>query len=78
MTFNPNKHRLVPKHSKLSDKEKAKLLEDYGITVKELPKILINDVALEGLDANEADIIKVTRHSITAGETVYYRSVING
>ena len=38
--FKVEDHKLVPKHTKLSEAETKKLLEAYQITIKELPKIL--------------------------------------
>ena len=72
------KHILVPVHKKISEKEKAELLKKYNITLKELPKILINDSAISDLDAKEGDVIKITRKSHTAGEIAYYRGVTSG
>ncbi|MDO8660975.1 MAG: DNA-directed RNA polymerase subunit RpoH/Rpb5 C-terminal domain-containing protein, partial [Candidatus Woesearchaeota archaeon] len=43
----------------------------------ELPRILAKDPALEGLDAKEGDLIKITRKSMTAGEALFYRRVVN-
>jgi len=71
-------HNLVPAHKKLSEKEKAELLKRYNVTIKELPKILITDPAIAGLDVAEGDVIKVVRKSPTSGETFYYRGVIRG
>lgn len=67
---------LVPKHAKLNDKEKKDLLVKHAIAVNDLPKIKINDPALDGLDANEWDIIKITRKQINSGETFFYRRVV--
>ena len=72
------KHKLVPMHKKLSEKERNEVLKRYNITIKELPKILSSDPALEGMDAHEGDIIKVQRKSSTAGDISYYRGVIRG
>jgi len=71
-------HFLVPVHKKLSEKEKADLLKKYNVTLKELPKILAGDPAIQGLDVKEGDIVKIIRKSHTAGEAFYYRGVING
>jgi len=76
--INITPHYLVPKQTKLNESETKKLLENYNITVKELPKILITDPALDNLDVKPGDIIKIHRMSGTAGETTYYRGVING
>ncbi len=76
--FDPAKHQLVPKHSKISEKEKKELLEKYNITFKELPKILITDPLVQRLKLEPGDVIKIERSSLTAGKTVYYRGVIIG
>ena len=39
---------------------------------------MISDKALEDLDVRPGDIIKITRKSPTAGESVYYRYVVEG
>jgi len=70
-------HVLMPKHEKLSEKEKQELFEKYNISLKELPKIKKDDSAIASLNANAGDIIKITRTSPTAGETVFYRGVIS-
>lgn len=72
------KHNLIPKHSKLSEKEKEELFKTYNISTRELPKIKKSDPTLQTLNVNVNDVIKIERSSQTAGETVYYRSVING
>ena len=69
------KHVLVPKHAKLSEKEKDELFKRYNITLRELPKILKDDPALASLDVKPGDVIKITRKSPTAGESVFYRGV---
>lgn len=71
------KHILAPKHVKLSEKEKVELLKKYNITLKELPKILKDDPAIASLNAKPGDVIKIIRKSDTAGETIFYRGVIN-
>ncbi len=74
----PLQHVLIPKHTKLSEKEKEELFNKYNISIRELPKILTSDPAIRHLDAKENDIIKIERNSITAGSSVFYRGVING
>lgn len=71
------KHVLIPKHVKLSDKEKAELLERYKITIDSLPKILKTDAAIAELSVKDDDVIKIVRASPTAGESVFYRVIAN-
>ena len=68
-------HILIPKHTKLSEKDKKGLFEKYKITFKELPKISPNDPAINDLELKQGDVIKIERKSQTAGNTVFYRSV---
>ena len=75
--FKTDKHILIPKHSKLSDSQKEKLLEKYNISIKELPRIFKTDPAISSLDAKPGDVIKITRKSQTAGEAIFYRVVVN-
>ncbi|MBW2992113.1 DNA-directed RNA polymerase subunit H [Candidatus Woesearchaeota archaeon] len=71
------KHELIPKHSKISEKEKKQLMERYHITsLKEFPKIFKNDAGLQGLNVKTGDIVKITRQGPT-GESVYYRVVVS-
>lgn len=78
MNVNINKHYLVPKHVKISESEKKQLLEKYNINPKSLPKILKEDPGIIALHLKSGEIVKIVRKSKTAGETVYYRVVING
>jgi len=75
--FEITKHTLVPKHTILSEKEKKTLFEKYNISLNELPKILTTDAMAKPLKAKHGDIIKIIRQSETAGESVYYRGVLN-
>jgi DNA-directed RNA polymerase subunit H len=75
--FKTDKHFLIPKHSKLSDAQKEKLLERYNISVRELPRINKTDAAISSLAAKPGDVVKVTRRSETAGEAFFYRVVVD-
>lgn len=71
-------HVLIPKHKKISDKEKKELLDNYKITINELPVILKSDIALIGMELQAGDVVKIERDSPTAGKTIFYRGVIDG
>lgn len=75
--FKVDKHSLTPKHVKVSDREKKQLLESYRATLRDLPKIYRTDPAIANLDVKAGDVIKVMRESQTAGESVFYRVVVN-
>ena len=72
------KHQLVPKHVKISEAEKKKLLEKYTIATKQLPKIIITDPAIQTLKPKLGDIIKIKRVSATSEVSYYYRVIIDG
>ena len=74
-SFDISKHVLVPKHTKVSDKEKEELLEKYKITPKDLPRISIKDPAIASLELTTDDIVKIERPSMTSRNTVFYRKV---
>lgn len=76
--FNIAEHILVPEHIKLSDEEKQKVLEQFNISVIQLPKIYTSDPALQDMDVKEGDVIRVKRISPTKGEADFYRVVVNG
>ena len=70
------KHVLIPKHAKLSEKEKEEVLKRYNASTDDFPRILKRDAALQGMNVKYGDMIKIVRKSSTAGETVFYRVVV--
>jgi DNA-directed RNA polymerase subunit H len=73
--FEINQHVLVPKHTKINEKEKEALLEKYQITLKDLPKISMKDPAVAHMELTQEDVIKIERPSATTKTTVFYRRV---
>ncbi|MDY6769095.1 MAG: DNA-directed RNA polymerase subunit H [Candidatus Nanohaloarchaea archaeon] len=71
-------HELVPPHTVLDADEVEELLDEYNITKDELPRIQQGDAALSSVEAEVGDVIKIERSSPTAGETTYYRVVVEG
>lgn len=74
--FDVTAHVLVPKHVKVSDKEKKTIFERYNISLNELPKIHKNDPAIANLKLEAGDVVKILRKSASAKEAYYYRGVI--
>jgi DNA-directed RNA polymerase subunit H len=74
---NKVQHDLIPEHEKLTDEEKQAFLDEYEISMRELPKIKQDDPAIQHLDVEPNDVIKIHRESSTAGQTKYYRGVID-
>ncbi|MBS3119833.1 DNA-directed RNA polymerase subunit H [Candidatus Woesearchaeota archaeon] len=75
--FDVGKHLYVPKHSKLSEKDKKELLDKYKISIGLLPLISKKDPAIEHLKPKEEDIVKIERDSPLSGKTVFYRVIKN-
>ena len=68
-------HQLVPKHEIMEDEEKAKVLEEFNISEKQVPLILQSDPIIKEMGAKAGQMIKITRESRIAGTTTYYRIV---
>ena len=71
-------HIYQPKHEILPKDKAEEILKKYNAKPSQLPYVMITDKALEYLDVRPGDIIKITRKSPTAGESVYYRYVVEG
>jgi DNA-directed RNA polymerase subunit H len=69
-------HELVPKHEVLSKEEAEEVLKRYRAKPRQFPLILVSDPASKAVGARAGDIIKITRKSPTAGETIAYRYVV--
>ena len=69
-------HFYVPKHEIITKKEAEDVLEKYHCQPTNLPLIFVNDPAILGLGVKPGDMIKITRNSATAGESFYYRYVV--
>ena len=67
-------HVLQPKHTILKKEEVTKLLEQFNISLTQLPKIKITDPALPE-KVNIGDVIKIERKD-EEGTHEYYRVVI--
>ena len=69
-------HVYVPKHEIMLKKEVEEVLEKFHTKPTEMPLIFVNDPAIKGLGVKPGDMIKITRKSATAGESIYYRYVV--
>ena len=69
-------HVYVPKHEIMTKKEAQKVLEKFNCQPTELPLIFVTDPAIIGLGVKPGDMIKISRKSGTAGESTYYRYVV--
>lgn len=74
LLFNISRHDLVPKHEIIDDSEVKEMMDMYQIKQKsQLPIILRTDPMAKYLDVKSGDVVKVTRISPSAGETIVYR-----
>jgi len=74
--FDVLKHKLVPKHEILSKEEAEEIFKKYNAKPENFPFILSSDPVVRRLGAKPGDLIKITRVSPTAKESVYYRIVV--
>jgi len=70
-----SQHTLVPDHILIEDSEIDSVLEEYGLSRTDLPKIKYNDPALPD-EASPGDVLKIVRDSRTAETSISYRLVI--
>ena len=75
LTLAPD-HIYVPKHEIMTKKDAQKVLDEFNCKPTELPLIFVTDPAILGLGVKPGDMIKITRKSGTAGESIYYRYVV--
>ena len=75
--FNLFDHDLVPEHILLNEEEAKEVLDKYDIEKEMLPKIKESDPAAKAIGAKPGNIIKIIRKSDIAGETEFYRVVID-
>ncbi len=69
-------HVLVPKHEILSEEDKRRILTQYNATEDQFPFLFSIDPVVREIGAKPGDMVKITRVSDTAGETTYYRYVV--
>ena len=70
-------HILVPKHEILTKEEEKDFLEKINIKKEDLPRIRKEDPAIRHLNPKIGNIIRIERHSPTAGKSYFYRVVSN-
>ena len=71
-------HIYQPKHEILSKDEAEVIFKKFNSKPSQFPYIMSSDKGIQGSGAQPGDVIKITRKSSTAGESVYYRYVVEG
>ena len=75
--FNPTRHHLVDKHTKLNKDEIKDIMTQYNIKYKtQLPIILKSDPISKWLGIRPGDIVKIDRYNPNSGLTYYYRACV--
>ena len=69
-------HILVPKHVLLTKEEVTQLFVKYNISAKQMPQISVKDPAIQDLNAEPGDVIKITRESETESQAIFFRIII--
>ena len=77
MAIDVEAHELVPEHEKLDEDEVENLLEAYNIEKEDLPAMERTDAVAKKQGLEPGDVVKIKRDSPTAGETTYYRHVVD-
>ncbi len=69
-------HYLVSKHEIVPDEKVQEVLAKFGAAnTDRFPRIAKDDPAAAEIGAKRGDLIKISRHSPTAGKTIYFRVV---
>jgi len=71
-------HMLVPKHEPLSEEEKEKFFESFGLKRRAMPKMLTSDAVARYYNLKPGDVCRIIRPSEKAGFTPTYRLVVKG
>ena len=69
-------HVYVPKHEIMTKDEDENVLQKYNTKPTEMDLIYVSDPAIKSLGVKPGDMIRITRKSPTAGESIYYRYVV--
>ncbi|MBN2230601.1 MAG: DNA-directed RNA polymerase subunit H [Candidatus Thorarchaeota archaeon] len=69
-------HELVPPHIIAEPTEVERVLDHYKIKKTQLPRIRTSDAAARVLGARAGQVVRILRDSDTAGDSYYYRLVV--
>ena len=71
-----SKHVLIPKHKLLDEKSSKAILEQYKISLYQLPSMSVKDPMAKHLNAEIGSIIEIQRISEVSGKHKYYRRIV--
>lgn len=67
---------IVPKQEIMNKEDKKKLLDEFNISLKQLPRMRQTDPVVKILKAKKGDVLRISRNDPVIGEYFYYRVVI--
>lgn len=74
LLYDPTKHKLVPKHIKLTSEEVMEMMEKYILQNKsQLPYILQDDAIARWIGLRTGDVVRIERYNNNSGLSFYYR-----
>jgi len=74
LLYDPTKHKLVPKHVKLTSEEVLEMMEKYILQNKsQLPYILQDDAIARWIGLRPGDVVRIERYNNNSGLSYYYR-----
>ena len=74
LNFDISKHRKVPKHRIVTEKEAEDLMKQYNISkLSSLPKLDSQDAMAKWIGARPGDVVEVTGLCVASGENRRYR-----
>ena len=72
--FNISKHRKVPQHRIVTDREKPDIIKSYNLkSVEQMPKILSQDAMAKFIGARPGDVVEVMGLCETSADNLRYR-----
>jgi len=77
-SFKVTTHFLIPKHELLSHAEAGEILKQFNANPSQFPYLQVTDPVSKEIGAKPGDFVRITRSSETAGQSVYYRYVVEG
>ncbi len=77
-SFKVTTHFLIPKHELLTHEEAGEALKKFNANPSQFPYLEVTDPVSKEIGAKPGDFVRITRSSETAGQSVYYRYVVEG
>ncbi len=76
--FKVTTHFLIPKHELVPREESEGILKRYNANPSQFPYLFVTDPVAKELGAKPGDFVRITRSSETAGQSSYYRYIVEG